>query len=74
MGGNCCCCDASSSLNKEKGNEIENLDIQRPKDGKKFQLLCIRGHEIVFYNKVKENIEALKDGSPSKAHNSSRLP
>ena len=36
MGGNCCCCDASSSLNKEKGNEIENLDIQRPKDGKKF--------------------------------------
>ena len=36
MGGNCCCCDASASLNEQKGIEITNLHIQRPKDGKKF--------------------------------------
>ena len=57
MGLSNCCCVTDDSLKKEKSSEMLNLGILKPKEGRKFQLLCIRGHEIIFYKKVKENYE-----------------
>ena len=57
MGISNCCCVTDENLKKESSSEMLNLGILKPKQGKKYQLLCLRGHEIIFYKKVKENYE-----------------
>ena len=51
--GSSCCCVTDENIKKEKSSEMLNFGILKPKEGKKYQLLCIRGHEIVFFKKVK---------------------
>ena len=41
------------TLAEERNHEV----LYRPKEGKKFQLLCLKGHEIVFYQNVKQHYE-----------------
>ena len=48
MGTYCCCISDTT----DKSNET--LAESRPKEGKRYQLLCLKGHEIVFYKSLKE--------------------
>ena len=50
----CCTVGGDETLRREQDSQVENPIIARPKDGKKFQLLCSRGHEIVFFDHLKE--------------------
>ena len=56
MGCDCCCMSVSTV---DKSNEA--LVSFRPKEGKKYQLLCLKGHEIIFYTHVKAHLETTED-------------
>ena len=47
-----CCCTGKDIVAQEKNNPMENL-LNRPLEGKKYQLLCPRGHKIVFFKHLK---------------------
>ena len=61
MGTENCCCSCmggEKNLEEERANEV----FLKPKEGKKFQLLCLKGHEIVFFKTVKQNYEETLPG------------
>ena len=62
MGCDCCCMSASTV---DKSNEA--LVSFKPKEGKKYQLLCLKGHEIIFYTQVKAHLDTTEDESPIRA-------
>ena len=75
MGGYCCC-ESNESIKNERRSEMQTFGIMKPKEGRKYQLLCLRGHEIVFYKHVKENYETSfkNDGSSKKQRSSQHHP
>ena len=66
---------AEQVLKLEKVSLYE--DNFKPKEGKKFQLLCQRGHEIAFHKSAKPNYDTSDElvlNKRTSFHTNSRLP